>query len=83
MQAHSRLDYQYIKMQLTSNLFISGLVMIQQNDINCTEISDCGCTDAYTLLELLTAFVIIASLTEMSVAEDRRCMFSGSLTVEL
>jgi hypothetical protein len=57
--------------------------MIQQNDINCTEISDCGCTDAYTLLELLTAFVIIASLTEMSVAEDRRCMFSGSLTVEL
>jgi len=46
-------------MQLTSNVFISEVVMVQQNDINYTEISDCGCTDVYMLLELLTAFVII------------------------
>jgi len=59
VKAHSRLGYQHMKMQLTSNFLISEVVMVQQNDINYTGIIYCGCTDAYTLLELLTVFVII------------------------
>jgi hypothetical protein len=65
VKPHSQLNYQQFKMQFKPNFFFffpppppSEIVMIQQNDLNYTKVSDSSGTAVYNYLNLLTVLVM-------------------------